>query len=445
MCQALGTMRSPMRHLLRHRSFTLLLGSRLLGQSGDGFLQGALVSYSLFSPEKQATAAGIAAGFALLLLPYTVLGPFAGLLIDRVPRRRVIATGNLCRAVLAVALGLCVLTDQKYSVLLPVVLLALGVNRAVLTAHAASIACTVTTRERFTANSLAPTLGSGASAIATVLSPGLVHLLGDTRGATAVVVSSVGVVWAAASAVISRIGRDVLGPHADANDAGLGDTPRPRLAPWSVLADGVRTLNHARSAARAIAVIAVHRILFGFTLLLTIMHARATLASAPTGRLEALGSVALVGALAAVGTMAGTFIAPRVAMNFGAIRAGATGLVVAGVVIPGGWWFGMERAQLVMYLAAPVIGISYAIIRVSSDTIIQSVVADGRRGRVFSVYDILMNLSLVVGIAVAAVALPWRTGALLVAAIAVCLAAFTYSSSARKLTEEERAAIPGVS
>ncbi|NDB17971.1 MAG: MFS transporter [Actinobacteria bacterium] len=475
LCQALPTMserfperghRTSLRHLLRHRSFRLLLTARLLGQTGDGLLQGALVGYSLFSPEKQATAAGIAAAFALLLLPYSVLGPFVGVLIDRIPRRRVIATGNAARAVFAVAIGVSVLRDAPYAVLIPLVLLALAANRMVLTSHAAAIACTVTAQERVGANSLAPTVGSGASAVATVVSPGLVKLLGDDAAATAVTIVFVAAVWISASAVISRVGRDVLGPHhgsdADALEVNRADDsarpaaelseqpvqaraadsdPEPPLHPLRDITTGLRTLMAYRSAARAIGIIAVHRALFGFTLLLTIMHARSELETRPGSRLEALAGVAAVGALAAVGTLIGAALAPRVVRAWGPIPTGGLGLAVAGIIIPIGWWYGMAHQLAVMYAAAPMIGISYAAIRVSSDTIVQSVIADDTRGRVFSVYDILMNVSMVTGISIGALALDSRNVALFAAAAFVALLAGAYARSSRLLNTHEAAAI----
>ena len=72
----------------------------MLSSFGDGAAQGALAVLVLFSPERQTQPAGIAAGFALLLLPYSVIGPFAGALLDRWSRRRVIMSASMIRAVL---------------------------------------------------------------------------------------------------------------------------------------------------------------------------------------------------------------------------------------------------------------------------------------------------------------------------------------------------------
>ena len=451
-----------MRHLLRHRAFRLLLSARLLGHTGDGLLQGGLVGYSLFSPEKQATAWGIAAAFALIGLPYSVFGPFAGLLVDRIPRRRVIALGNATRAGLAIAISICVVRDASYALLLPLVLVALAVNRLQLTAHAAAIACTVNPHERATANAMVPTLGSATSAIATVCAPLLAHIwssgANESANATGHVIQVSCVVWVAASLVIMRVSATVLGPHADEHETtavaptdartnSLSDSlseqhssSRPvRAASWREVWLGFTTLRRVGSARRAITVLALHRALFGFTLLLTIMHARSQLTA--TSSASSLALVATVGGLAAAGTALGALVAPRCAHRIGPIRTAAYGLALAGTVLPLGWWLGMNVAAVWLYIAAPFIGVTYAAIRVGSDTVVQSVIADNMRGRVFSVYDIIMNTSLVVGLAAAAGILNRPGMGLLTCAVLVTITAGFHSRSERLLSEPERAAL----
>lgn len=90
-----------LRMLLRVRDFRRLLTVRLLSQAADGVFQVALATYVVFSPEKQTSAAAIASAMAVLLLPYSLIGPFAGVLLDRWRRRQVFLYGNLLRAVLA--------------------------------------------------------------------------------------------------------------------------------------------------------------------------------------------------------------------------------------------------------------------------------------------------------------------------------------------------------
>ena len=93
---ATGSPRSA--SLLGLRGFRRLLLVRLVGQFGDGLLQVGLTSFVFFSPERAATPARIAAGFAVLLLPFCLVGPFAGVLLDRWSRQRILLVTNLVRA-----------------------------------------------------------------------------------------------------------------------------------------------------------------------------------------------------------------------------------------------------------------------------------------------------------------------------------------------------------
>ena len=89
--------------VLATRNAKLLLATRLLGQGSDGLLQASLGSFVLFSPERQATAARVAATFAVLLIPYSLIGPFAGVFLDRWSRVRVLVVANVARAVTVLA------------------------------------------------------------------------------------------------------------------------------------------------------------------------------------------------------------------------------------------------------------------------------------------------------------------------------------------------------
>ncbi len=72
-----------LREVLAGRDFRRLFGVRLVAQLGDGLLQAALATFVLFSPEREPNAAKVAAAFAILLLPYSLIGPFAGVFLDR--------------------------------------------------------------------------------------------------------------------------------------------------------------------------------------------------------------------------------------------------------------------------------------------------------------------------------------------------------------------------
>ena len=63
---------------------------RTASQFGDGLFQAGLAGALLFNPERAADPLAIAGAFAVLFLPYSLLGPFAGALMDRWDRRLVL-------------------------------------------------------------------------------------------------------------------------------------------------------------------------------------------------------------------------------------------------------------------------------------------------------------------------------------------------------------------
>jgi len=86
--------------------FWRLLELRAVSSLGDGLFQGGLVGALLFNPDRATSPWEIAGDFAVLFLPYSLLGPFAGALLDRWDRRGVLIGANLARLVLMVGVAL---------------------------------------------------------------------------------------------------------------------------------------------------------------------------------------------------------------------------------------------------------------------------------------------------------------------------------------------------
>ena len=84
-------------HLLRGRWFRRLFAVRVASQFADGVFQVALAAYLIFAPERQPSPTAIAAALATVLLPFSVLGPFVGVFLDRWSRRQVLALSNFIR------------------------------------------------------------------------------------------------------------------------------------------------------------------------------------------------------------------------------------------------------------------------------------------------------------------------------------------------------------
>src|SRR5919107_4108175 len=118
------------RELLRERWFPRLYATRLVSQTADGVFQGSLASAVFFNPDHQTDPKQAAAGFVVLLLPYSLVGPFAGVFLDRWSRQRVLVVANVVRSVFIAATAVVLATIGARGFLFYLAALsALSVNR----------------------------------------------------------------------------------------------------------------------------------------------------------------------------------------------------------------------------------------------------------------------------------------------------------------------------
>lgn len=394
-----GTGRAPRWPVLATRNARLLLITRVLGQGADGVLQAALGSFVLFSPERQTTAARVAATFAVLLIPYSLVGPFAGVFLDRWSRVRVLVVANLVRAATVLGIAAMVAAGRDGLDLGAAVLLAMGAARLVLAGLSAGLPHTVAADRLVTANALFPTAGSIASAAATVLGLLVMGAWGDAAAPALVVV--VALLLLAGALTAGQIPRLDLGPDSD-------DPARSRrltadlAAVVGGMADGFRQIHRSRTARRAIGVVVAHRITFGALLIDVLLIVRNTL-NPPDRAEHALADFAVAAAGASAGALLAALVTPWAAARLGITRwAGVTVLGTA-ALIP---LFLVTHALPVLALGSLAMGFSGQAVKIAGDTVLQTAVIDDFRGRVFSLYDVALNVALVLGTLVTALVVP---------------------------------------
>ncbi|GHA16899.1 MFS transporter [Streptomyces echinoruber] len=385
-----------LRVLLRFRGFRHLLAIRLLSQGADGVYQVALAAYVVFSPERQTSPAAIASAMAVLLLPYSLVGPFAGVLLDRWRRRQVFLYGNLLRAAMASATALLMAAAVPDWLFYVSALCVTGVNRFVLAGLSASLPRVVDAPRLVLANSVTPTAGTLAATAGGGLAFAVRLVAADSD--VAVVLVGAALYLAAALAAL-RVPPRLLGPDEE--------SVPPRLAAAFAgtargMAAGVRHLAEPgrRAAARALASMTLVRFCYGALTVLLLMLCRYGLTSTPQEGLRLLGL--------ALGVSGAGFFAAAVVTPWAAGRLGPTRWIVvcaacAAVLEPA---LGLSFAVVPLLLAAFVLGLTTQGTKIATDTVVQSSVADGFRGRIFSVYDVLFNVAFVGAAALSALVLP---------------------------------------
>ena len=425
--------------VLENREFRRLYVTRLLAQAADGITTVALTSYVFFSPQREATAAEVAAAFATTLLPYSLAGPFAGVLLDRWRRQRILVVASLLKAALVAALAGMVAADYAGAGFFGVGLAVLSVNRFFLAALSAALPHVVPGRELVMANSVSTTSGTASSLIGGGVAFFLRSLLGTGPAAEAAVLLGSALVSLTAAHAATRIPRDELGPDGSAappvRDA-LSVVTRGML-------DGAAHLVACRPAARALAAIAGHRLVYGVWTVATLLVYRNTLHD-PRDTNAALAGLAQVVAASGVGYALAAALTPEATLR---IRKSAWIVVLLGLAA------GTQATATTLPVAHPVevgtallLGVSAQGIKICVDTIVQESVGDDYRGRVFSLYDTIFNVTFVGAAVVAALLVPSSghspaLGWTLATAYAACTAAYLTVTGRAPHPAEGRVAI----
>jgi MFS family permease len=389
-----------LRAIFAQRGFRRLLAVRVSSQLGDGWFQAGLASSVLFNPERAATPAAIATAFAILLVPYSTLGPFVGVFLDRWSRRTALVSANTIRAVLVLPASLYVWRGEEGPLFLVSALAIIALNRFFLSGLSASQPHVVEEERLVTANSIATTFGTVVFTLG-IGSAGLIfHLTGTGYHPYAVVSATAALAYAfSALLTIWSFQVDELGPDDSQQPQGsilaaLGDTARGMV-------DGVRHLVERPSAASLLVVQAAHRTLYGILAITVLLLYRNyyTVDNAAAS----MSGLLPVAAVAAVGSLLAAVITPPITRRVGGWRWVTVMLGGLALLVPA---LGLPYLSGLTAAAAFFVSLVTQGTKIVTDTALQVEMSDEYRGRVFSINDTAFNLMFVVGLIIGAVLLP---------------------------------------
>ncbi|MBV9513415.1 MAG: MFS transporter, partial [Mycobacteriaceae bacterium] len=143
--------------------FGRLLAVRIASQFGEGLFNAGLAGAILFNPERAATPSAIAASFAVLFLPYSLLGPFAGAMLDRWDRRFVLVGASAARLLLITGVGSLLALGADDRPILAGALVVNGVSRFVTSGLSAALPHVVPREQVVTMNAVATAIGAAAT------------------------------------------------------------------------------------------------------------------------------------------------------------------------------------------------------------------------------------------------------------------------------------------
>jgi len=384
------------RDALRSSDFRALLASRLTSQLADGFFQAYLVAQLVFlNPDKGGTAAGVARAYALLVIPFSVVGPLSGVFIDRWSRRRILWATPLIRAAACVIL---LPLRGTGPVLYAASLVVVSLNRFFLSTASAVMPTLVPGEDLLVGNSMATVGGTVVTFAGIVLGTKLV----DPWGARGVLlVAAVG--YPLASWISSRL-RDPLRPRRVTNTLGehLSTVARELWA-------GGRRLAATPVALGSIVSISLEQFLVGFVTVLSLVVFKEQFREGvgSYGNILAAGGAGVLAGTLTVGWLESKLPKPRiVALSF--VLAGVVALAVAPHVV----------GTTILALSF-VLGLTFAWGKIPVDTMVQEAIPDRYRGRAFAVYDIVYAMARVLAAGAAVVVIPHVSTPWIVAVVGV--------------------------
>ena len=382
-----------MRGLVRDPLFRRLLFTRFAAQWGDGVFRAGLAGAVLFNPERAADPLAIAEGFAALLLPYSLVGPFAGALLDRWDRRRVLVFANLVRAVAIVASVVAVGAGVGGIGLFSLALLAEGISRFIGSGLSAALPHVVELRAVVSANAVAATLGSAIAVVGGGCAIGLraVFGSGDIGSAETTAFAAVGALVSAALA--HRFAKGILGPTV------VDEPTNPVVAVARGLADGARHAWRAPSVTAGFVALFAHRAAYGISLLISVLLMRNYFTDDGVFRAGLPGLGQLV-ACAGAGILVAGLVTARLIRSIGRVRTVLGALLLAAVTQAA---LGLPMLLPLALIASFLVMGTGQVLKLCVDSSVQLDVADEARGRVFALYDTLFNITQVVAVAIAAV------------------------------------------
>jgi MFS family permease len=428
--------------LLKSGLFRRLLGTRLIGQFGDGVFQVALAAFVVFSPEKEATAGEVATAFTLLLIPFTIVGPFAGVFLDRWRRRQVLVYANLLRALIVLVVATQVLAGQSGFLFYASALAVLSCNRFILAGLSAALPQAVDNKRLVVGNAVSPTAGTLAATLGGSVGVLVRALVGAGDGANAVILVVCTLLYMASALVARTMPRDSLGPD-----------ERPEKSTWNELKtvvhglwEGLEHLRQRKPAAAALAAITANRFCYGLTTIMVLLLFRNTFNDPhdTNAGLRGFGTAVVVSGIGYfLSAVASPLILRRLALSTW-ITICMIGSAI-GLAASASWW----RVSPLL-AGALVLGFLAQGQKICTDTTVQRNVEDSYRGRVFSLYDMLFNGAFVAAAAVAAATLPpsGKSVVLLYATVAIYLLggiAYAWFRSASRSAHHDRSSATAVS
>ncbi len=355
--------------VLRNADFAKLWLGQLVSNMGDRFNYMALVALILYEMNRSAVEAGKIVLF--MTIPILIFGPIAGVYVDRWSRKKTMIASDLSRAALVTLLPLA---DRLWQVYVIVFLLSTA-SRFFYPARSSIIPNIVERKQLLMANSIS----QGTFMLTTVVGPAvgaaLIALIG-TRNVFYLDSAS----FLFSALMIMRIG---LEERRSTQEEGIR-----RIG--SQMAEGLRFIRSNRGTLFVVSMFTGVMLAYGGVNVLFLVFIKEVL-------LMNIRGLGLLESTQGIGAVMGSIALGYMGQRIGTRKLTLGSLLVASFLFLS---FTLNRVIYLSYLLMAGIGIAVTFITVPANTLLQKLVPDALRGRVFGVQGTLIEGAAVVSIAI---------------------------------------------
>jgi len=369
-------LRRGLRLLAEQRAFRWLMTTQFAGHAADGLVQAAVAKSVVFGGQQGFDVEGARSPDELLrivlyvFVPYAIVSPFFGVVIDTWDRRRLLVATNGIRAVAVSAVALAGTGAVPDAALFGMFVLTLAGTRVVLATKSAALPDTLPEPSLVHGNAVSQLGG----AMFQVGAAGVAVLASRFVAADPIVLAGGGVYLAAAFAAV-RVERET-------HDRSVG-IARATKRVFASIGAGVAEVSRRPPAAASIATYFWLRLMWSFCIVAVGFVARELLVHDDVQVLIVTGGAGAAGA--GMGFALANYLHERVRSTAHLVVAASAAAGVA-VVVLGPFVNQPSLAGLTFWL-----GFGFFLGKISLDTLVQEALGRDFRGRAFSLYDIAYN------------------------------------------------------
>lgn len=370
---------SHFREVLKNRNFFLLWLGQIISQLGDRLDQMALIAFVYL--RAPGSAIGIAKILSFTIIPVFLIGPIAGVYVDRWDRRKTMFICDFLRAALVFTIPFFLFYAKSLVPIYVIIFITFSIGRFFVPAKLAIVPDLVEKKDLLLANSLVNTTGMIAAIAGFGVSGIIVEWLGAKSGFYLDAFS-----FLVSGTLIFSIGYKLKRSYFNLKEMGHEIVEFISKSVFQEIKEGVLYFIRKKDIRFAAWVMFILWAALGSTYVVIIVFVQKTLHSAT----KDLGLLIM---FLGIGLFAGSLIYGRFGQRISHYKMIFTSLILSGAMLIL-FALGIQRYPYLMVAEALafIFGIVISPVMIASNTIIHKVSDNSMMGKVFSSLEIVMHL-----------------------------------------------------